>query len=85
MSAPFSTHAPGTFMEVDHVLQERQMLKNGRERSGGGPGLPVPSSTFFTSMTSVLIWPLKMYREPLMDLVLLVVFLLPVTLKDTGK
>lgn len=36
-------------------------------------------------MTSVLIRPLKMYREPLMDLVLLVDFLLPVTLKDNGK
>lgn len=57
-----------------------------RERfSGEGQGPPVPSSTFSTSMTSVLIRPLKMYREPLMDLVLLVDFLLPVTLKDNGK
>lgn len=52
---------------------------------GWGRGLPVPSSTFSTSMTSVLMRPLKIYREPLMDLVLLVDFLPPVTLKDSGK
>ena len=58
----------------------------GRERfSGEGLGPPVPSSTFSTSMTSVLIRPLKMYKVPLIDLVLLVDFLLPVTLKDNGK
>lgn len=54
-------------------------------QAGHGRGLPVPSSTFSTSMTSVLIRPRKMYKEPLMDLVLLVDFLPPVTLKDSGK
>ncbi len=36
--------------------------------------LPVPSSTFSTSMTSVLMRPLNMYCGPLMDFVLLVDF-----------
>ena len=57
----------------------------GWAQAGRGRGLPVPSSTFSTSMTSVLIRPRKMYKEPLMDLVLLVDFLPPVTLKDRGK
>jgi hypothetical protein len=63
-----------------------ESTRAGREGlSGEGQGPPVPSSTFSTSMTSVLIRPLKMYREPLMDLVLLVDFLLPVTLKGNSK
>lgn len=85
LGSSFSIHTPVTFLEVGHVLQEKQMLKSHRECGGGRPGLPVPSSTFSTSRTLVLTQSLKMYREPLMDLVLLVDFLLPGTLKDTGK
>ena len=55
LGAPFSTHAPDTFLEVDHVLQERQMLKSHRECGRGRPGLPVPFPTISTYMTSMLI------------------------------
>lgn len=44
---------------------------------------PVPSSTFSTSITSVLMRPLNTYRGPLMDLVLLVDFF-PETLSRGG-
>lgn len=95
-SAEFS--APGLYfakfqcsssVKLHSTIHETHMTEStraGREGlSGKGQDSPVPSSTFSTSMTSVLIRPLKMYREPLMDLVLLVDFLLPVTLKDNGK
>lgn len=45
---------------------------------------PVPSSTFSTSITSVLMRPLNTYRGPLMDLVLLVDFF-PETLSRGGR